>query len=701
MFSRARARVRAHQLSYFCPTIHWQLRPAPLRRGFSATPRFFEQDVPPGDAATLPSKPPGRITEEEEDLSWIPDYCPGCGAPSQRRNPNLPGHYSRLTRRQRFGDLTIKSQKQHREENIFYDTLERLKSQQDPKTISQELREFLGTTADEESNIPPLVCGRCYGIRYHHRASELPAYPTLHTLTNLMQNSPHTQNHIYHLIDAADLPMSLQPGLREHLYQNLPKPLRHGLTISYVVTRADILMASQRQISSLMTYIKKRIKDALPEDEKVESVVDKIHVISVRNGWGVGRVKDEIRSRAGGVWIIGGINVGKSRFVKEMWPEGGESRPVTREEAEECGILPEGGGGTGVKAVKEEVEKRQRKGRYEYSFDPLRIAPTVSDVPGTTAAPIKIAYQVSGRSGKVWGEMIDLPGFERWVGYGKNGLLKYVRPELRTAVAMNKLVKRRQYTIKAGQSMILGGLIIITPRINSRGGQVVLATPFTNLPVHIASTYKSLKWLEHPEPESVDHLYYPAPTTVPLPESLVPGKPPKWSKSSTSSPPPTAGLPLPHHHKITSAPNYKGTPPRPEEPFIPPLLPPHFASAGVVQITDDVTLQCNPRLSARELNGLPYVILGRDVLLDGIGWVELNIQISKNQHFRMGGRVEVEVFTPEGRGVGSRVGMGAAMMREMEKVRSRECVRQRKPMKGDKKAAKMRARGGGEAAVVV
>ncbi|KAG0638931.1 hypothetical protein HOY80DRAFT_965712 [Tuber brumale] len=697
MFSRARARVRAHQLSYFRPTAHWKLRPAPLRRGFSATPRFFEQDVFPGGAATPPSKPLGRITEEEEDLSWIPDYCPGCGAPSQRQNPNLPGHYSGLTRRQRFGDLTIKSQKQHREENIFYDTLERLRSQQGPKVLSQELREFIETTADvgggEESNIPPLVCGRCHGIRYHHRASELPAYPTLHTLTNLMQNSPHTNNHIYHLIDAADLPISLQPGLREHLYQNLPKPLQHRLTISYVVTRADILMASQRQIWSLMTYIKKRIKDALPEDEKVESVVDKIHVISVRNGWGVGRVKDEIRSRTGGVWIIGGINVGKSRFVKEMWPEGGESRPVTREEAEEYGILPEDGGDTGVKAVEEKVEKEQRKGGYDYYFDPLNIAPTVSDVPGTTAAPIKIAYRVSGGGRRGWGEMIDLPGFERWVGYGKNGLLKYVRPELQTAVAMDKLVKGKQYTITAGQSMILGGLILITPRISGRSGLVVLATPFTNLPVHIASTYKSLKWLENPEPESVDHLYYPAPTTAPLPESLVPGKPPKWPKSSTPSLPPPAGLPLPHHDKITSAPDYKGSPPRPEEPFIPPLLPPHFASAGIIQITDDVTLQRNPRLSARELNGLPYVILGRDVLLDGIGWVELNIQMSKNQHFRMDGKVEVEVFTPEGRGMGSRVSMGAAMVRkEMERVQGSECVRQRKSMKGEKKAAKMRAK---------
>lgn len=463
MFSRICIRARVRQLPCFRPTTHWQLRPVLLRRGISSTLRFLGQDVSSGGAATQPLKSSERITEGE-DLSWIPDYCPGCGAPSQRQDPNLPGHYSRLTRRQRFGDLTIKSPKQHSEENIFYDTLERLRSQSDSEPPSQELREFLSTamasspspptseSAGEESRVPPLVCGRCHGIRYHHRASGLPAYPTLHTLTNLMQNSPHTKNHIYHLIDAADLPMSLQPGLREHLYRNLSKPLCRQLTVSYIVTRADILMASERQISSLMTYIKKRIKDALPEDERVESMVDKIHVISTRNGWGVGKVKDEIQRRTGGVWIIGGINVGKSRFVKEMWPEGGESRPVTREEAEEYGILPEGGESTELKAEGKEGEVEKKKGKmaYEYFLNPLHIAPTVSDVPGTTAAPIKIAYRASGQERR-WGEMIDLPGFERWVGYGKNGLLKYVRPELQMAVAMDERVKGQQYTIKSGE----------------------------------------------------------------------------------------------------------------------------------------------------------------------------------------------------------------------------------------------------------
>jgi len=124
-------------------------------------------------------------------------------------------------------------------------------------------------------------------------------------------NQPYTElaahkKHIYYLIDAADLPVSLQRRLHEHLYQNLSKLLRCQLTVSFIITRSDILMASKRQVSSLMTYIKKSIKDALPGDERVESTVDRIHVISTRNGWGFGKVEGDIRSRTGAYGLLGG-----------------------------------------------------------------------------------------------------------------------------------------------------------------------------------------------------------------------------------------------------------------------------------------------------------------------------------------------------------------------------------------------------------
>jgi len=65
-------------------------------------------------------------------------------------------------------------------------------------------------------------------------------------------------------------------------------------------------MASKRQVSSLMTYIKKSIKDALPGNERVERTVDRIHVIPTRNGWGSGKIKRDIRSRTGAYGLLAG-----------------------------------------------------------------------------------------------------------------------------------------------------------------------------------------------------------------------------------------------------------------------------------------------------------------------------------------------------------------------------------------------------------
>jgi len=96
--------------------------------------------------------------------------------------------------------------------------------------------------------------------------------------------------------------------------------------------------------------------------------------------------------------------------LKDMWPECGESRPVTREGAEEYGVLREGGESTEGKA---EGNAEGKEGGY--------------------------------------GEMIDSSGFERWVGYGKNGLLKHVRSKLQMALAMDRRAKGQQYTIKSGE----------------------------------------------------------------------------------------------------------------------------------------------------------------------------------------------------------------------------------------------------------
>lgn len=419
--------------------------------------RFFTSPGPRRDAA--PPPPPEPTIPEEPPDFLPPSYCPGCGAPSQQVDATLPGYYSsKQSRRQRFGtnNLKIKTKHKQREDEIWSAALARIQSEKPPGSSDlADAAEHLDALKTAAAATTP-VCVRCHTMMHYHSASPLPSYPTLDTLTSLLVSSRHKTNHVYHLVDAGDLPLSLVPQLRGHLYASLPREITRGLTISYVVTRADLLMPTEAQVRSLATWIKKVLKDALPVGEKVEgrNVEEGVHIVSARRGWGVGRIKLETRHREGGVWVVGAVNVGKSMLVREVWPEAGEGRAGSVEDAEEFDILPAALEGVeaveegGAEKVKEDGQmKKQGRGML------IQVSPTVSDMPGTTAAPIRVRFKTAGGVGKkVFGELIDLPGFERWIGFGDNGLLPFVREEKRKEFGIEKLVVPEQYTIKPGTS---------------------------------------------------------------------------------------------------------------------------------------------------------------------------------------------------------------------------------------------------------
>ncbi|KAL7275710.1 Mitochondrial ribosome small subunit biogenesis protein [Rhizina undulata] len=674
----------------------------------AAAPRFvfqpryhsLQSEAPASNSHEVVGETPHNIKLPK----WTPpEYCPGCGAPSQHADENLPGHYpKRLGMRKmvKLAGIKLKSSKAKREEDVWKKALEQIKGEADvlrelgvvepapARTDAEFDRDAVGEGEGErgrdietgkESDVKfleadpqlgqkplrPSLCTRCHSILHHHSASPLPSYPTLQTLTNLILESKHRKNHIYHLLDAADLPMSLKRGLKKHLYENLPREIRKNLSISYVVTRADLLMPGEGQISSLMTWIKKVVKDALPGGEKVEAhgPGEKVHAISVRRGWGVGIIKQEIKEREGAAWILGKVNVGKSRFVGEVWPEGGQARPVDVREAEEFGVLPKKGKNENEKStvvgeegqLKGVLEKFSKVVPEQVAPAPVAaISPTVSDVPGTTAAPIRVSFKTAGRGGKVWSELIDLPGLESWVGFGETGLLKYVRPEKQKDVMMETIIKHQQHSLKSGQTLLLGGLIAITiktPRINA------LTHPFTALPAHVTANKKVFGHLTHPEPSTSQIELYQKP------HYGLPQPPPESESESASE------VELPH-------------------------FPPPFSSAGTFKLTTDVTAQRSPHLwskSPEALEKLPYKVMSTDILLEGIGWVEIAAQV-RNREIKHGGKeVEIEVWTPDGRGVGQRVPMGAFMTRKMGAMAAGlgpKGGRPRQPMKGAKKTEK-------------
>lgn len=98
--------------------------------------------------------------------------------------------------------------------------------------------------------------------------------------------------------------------------------------------------------------------------------------------------------------------------------------------------------------------------------------------------------------------------------------------------------------------------------------------------------------------------------------------------------------------------------------------------------------------SPKSIASLPYKVLATDILLEGLGWVELTAQV-RNRRDTGYEAAQVEVFTPEGKGVGQRETMSVYMRRKKgEQLRGlyRQTPRRPPSMKGRKKQLKLAAR---------
>ena len=199
--------------------------------------------------------------------------------------------------------------------------------------------------------------------------------------------------------------------------------------------------------------------------------------------------------------------------------------------------------------------------------------------------------------------------------------------------------------------MLIGGLIMVTPQTDE---YITLVNPFTALPIHIANTAKCLRFLSDPDPAAVLR-----------------------NPTALYQDPEAIGI-----HEDT------GT-------EIPPPLPTAYASAGLFTLADDVTAKRNTMLHSRSpeaIRQLPYKVLATDILLEGLGWIELTVQV-RNRRDTGYKTVDVEVFSPEGRGIGQRRTMGAYMLLEQgarEQGLRTKTARPRQSMKGQKKLVKSR-----------
>jgi hypothetical protein len=529
------------------------------------------------------------------------------------------------------------------------------------------------------------------------------------SLEDTIFESPHKYNHVYHVIDAADFPMSLVQGIHKLLNLTPQRSLNrrsktgrfyHGrkTEVSFIITRSDLLAPKKEQVDSMMPYLRSVLRTALGRAGN-DVRLGNVRCVSAKRGWWIRELKEDIWRRGGGGWMVGKVNVGKSRLFHEVFPKGrrgdvdsgkpltpatalkkGETEPESTniEEnaiagaktdlegpADDSTALPAEDNMVAESSMSEDLEAQESAAEAQLrTVEPLDTTsllpplpeetdypemPLVSALPGTTASPIRVPF------GNGKGELIDLPGLSR------GDIELHVQPEHRLSLVMRSRVRPEQKVIKPGQSLLLGGFIRITP---TTPDVIFLAYSFNPLKTHVTSLEKAIGIQTQTRESTVENI-------------ALPGVGEK------------------------------------------------IASAGTFHLKWDVTKQRTGPITDRAAVGiqperLPYRVMGADILIEGVGWVELVAQVRKRRGelaraFEEGKKEEkdedgfeweekdkkeeidpdwptVEVFSPEGKFIATRMPMNAWSFVAQKPSENKLHGRPRRAMKGTKKAEKKRAR---------
>lgn len=339
---------------------------------------------------------------------------------------------------------------------------------------------------------PPL-CDRCHKL-VHHQTGNPIFHPTIKSIKETIEESPYKYNHVYHVIDAADFPMSVLPNINQLLdlmpLRSLNRRSRTGRFVkgqktemSFVITRSDLLGAKKEHVDHLMPYLTETLRNAL--GRKARNIrMGNIWCVSAKRNWWTTDLKEEVWKRGGALWMVGKVNVGKSQLFREIFPKGRmDWKPPKHEISVDVFPITQD----------EAVPKKRSSGLAdEFSLLPppqeeinYPAMPVVSALPGTTASPIRVPFG-NGR-----GELIDLPGLAR------SDLEVHVKEEHRDKLIMKSRITPEQQVLKPGQSLLIGGgLIRITPKTPNL---VFLAYSFTPIKPHLTSTEKAVAVQEQSE----------------------------------------------------------------------------------------------------------------------------------------------------------------------------------------------------------
>ncbi|KIX96188.1 uncharacterized protein Z520_07966 [Fonsecaea multimorphosa CBS 102226] len=596
----------------------------------------------------------------------LPVSCPGCGALTQDVEPGQAGFYT-LSRKAvvKYLRNIEGSNRLHDEGHIDTDEAPVQASLSSQEDESQQNEHGI---VQPELHITPPICDRCHYLIHDSRGAPI-AHPSVEAVADSIAESPFARNHVYHVLDAADFPMSLIPAVYKNL--SLAKPRtqnrrsQHSFSsrpsVSFIITRSDLLAPTKEMVDSMMPKFIAILRTALGRmGQKLR--LGNVHLVSSKRGWWTKDIKESIWHRGGGNWLVGKFNVGKSNLFEVLFPKGSFGRaPVSAEIQRQ-----------------QEVESTHKSTETTFFSEknllpppqpevPFPAMPLVSSLPGTTASPIRLPF------GKHKGELIDMPGLER------GGLEQYVKSEEKADLVMTHRPTVAQHVIKPGQSLLLGGgLVRITPLLDeSDPSTTMLAYPFVPLKAHVTSTEKASGTQKQERESGVESI-------------LAEG----------------AGVSM--------------------------------SSAGRFKLRTDVTKSRAGSMirAGVDMEKLPFHVYATDILIEGVGWVELVCQIRKSKRVRQpespaedsfgsdatGSGVptaqglsigtstftpfmsvqngegsepsssfpEAEVFTPNGRFIGQRTCLDVWQMWNTGKPQTKRAARPRKPMSGAKKREKIR-----------
>lgn len=680
-------------------------------------------------------------------ITKLPPQCSGCGALSQVVDKDEAGYYN-LKRRSVNEYLRGGSAPRKSEEDAIVEKSLQAAADLDPGILAQlgfldgkgqpgrgiqldrHTAQISNPYAEPQTFIELPLCDRCHNIKHHDTGVSI-LHPSIYSIRDTIFESPHTINHVYHIIDAADFPMSLIPGLHKLLHITPQRSLNrrsktgkfyHGkkTEVSFIITRSDLLAPKKEQVDTMMPYLRTVLRDALGRAGR-DARLGNVRCVSARRGWWTKELKEDIWKRGGGGWMVGKVNVGKSQLFGEIFPKGRREglpfeKPISSTIASthseirstEAGSIPE----SSVASLEAKSADEQGTRSAEDNSSDIALtssegfeAPEASIAPGhesadeiqatavgQDAAPEDMASLESPEQlNPLSDEYLDadtllppaqaetdypemplvssLPGTTAspirvpfgngrgelidLPGLARGDLELHVKPEHRSSLVMRSRIRPEQKVIKPGQSLLLGGFIRITP---TTPDTIFLAYAFNPLKPHLTSTERAIGTQTQTREANVENISLP------------------------------------------------GTGEK-------------IASAGTFYLKWDVTRQRTGPVTAREAahispERLPYRVMAADILIEGVGWVELAAQVRKRpdtmlqeekaEHEEGEWREKeeeidpewpkVEVFSPEGKFIGVRKPLNAWLNFAKKPSEKNLKARPRRSMKGMKKAAKLRAR---------